>query len=79
MPNDGNTWHNEIHQRNSILDALIVLKAEDDDIVIISDADEIPRAKAIKDFYNIEMELTALTMDQFSYYLNCLQGIQNWT
>ena len=77
MPNNGNAWDNERTQRDYILTALESLGAQDDDIIIISDADEVPRLEAIKE-YNLEMGLTALRMDKFGYYLNCREGVQSW-
>lgn len=41
------SWKREFFQRNSISDYLLNLDLEDDDIVIISDADEIPRASIV--------------------------------
>ena len=77
MPNNGNAWDNEIAQRNYILNALQILGAKDDDIVIISDADEIVKA-SILEHYNPISSLTALKMDTYRYYFNCLEGKQNW-
>lgn len=73
----GNAWHNETNQRNKILIALNELGANDEDIVIVSDADEIPSLKAIQS-YKPEMGLTALIMDNFWYKFNCLTERQSW-
>lgn len=77
VPNNGDAWSNEKAQRNYILKALESLGAKDDDIVIISDADEIPKCEAVKK-YNLEMGITALVMDLYYYYLNCLYAKQVW-
>jgi beta-1,4-mannosyl-glycoprotein beta-1,4-N-acetylglucosaminyltransferase len=77
MPNNGNAWDNEKAQRNSILECLINMGAIDNDIVIISDADEIISANIIR-HYNPISTLTALKMDTYRYYFNCLEGKQNW-
>jgi len=77
LPNNGNAWDNEKAQRNGIIMALSMMRAEDDDIVIISDLDEIPKAEVIKN-YAPDDELTALKIDTYRYYLNCLEGKQNW-
>jgi beta-1,4-mannosyl-glycoprotein beta-1,4-N-acetylglucosaminyltransferase len=75
MPNNGNTWDNETHQRNAIMRGLHGLNG--DDIVIISDCDEIPKAYCVNQ-YRPEYGMVALQMDMYSYYLNCLQGRQSW-
>jgi beta-1,4-mannosyl-glycoprotein beta-1,4-N-acetylglucosaminyltransferase len=77
LPNNGNAWENEKEQRNHILFALNQLGASDNDIVIISDADEIVRRYTIE-HYNPIASLTALKMDTYRYYFNCLEGKQNW-
>lgn len=76
-PNRDGAWVNEIHHRNCILKALVELGAKDDDIVIVSDADEIPSLKAVQS-YKPEMGLTALRMDNFWYKFNCLTEKQSW-
>jgi beta-1,4-mannosyl-glycoprotein beta-1,4-N-acetylglucosaminyltransferase len=78
LPNDGNTWHNENTQRDQIISGLAYEGAEDDDIVIVSDLDEIPRPSSILQFEPDKMVIGALKMDKFSYYLNCLEVAQGW-
>lgn len=75
MPDNCDAWTREAHQRNAIMRGLV--NAKDDDIIIISDADEIPRAEAIKK-YKSEMGLTALKMDNFWYKFNCFTERQTW-
>ena len=77
MPNNGIAWDNESAQRNYILNALQILGADDNDIVIISDVDEIVKESVIKN-YNPISSLTAFKMDTYRYYFNCLEGKQNW-
>jgi len=77
MPNNGNPWDNETAQRNYMLDCLKEFNPTDDDIVIISDVDEIPARHAVES-YKPEMGLTALVMDNFWYKLNCLTERQTW-
>jgi beta-1,4-mannosyl-glycoprotein beta-1,4-N-acetylglucosaminyltransferase len=61
-------WEREIHQRNHI--SQIKNRLELDDIVIISDVDEIPRRSVIE---NIELNYHArLRLDKFSYGINML-------
>jgi len=76
MPNTGNPWDNEKHQRNAIIRGLITVP--DDAICIISDVDEIPRASALLAITELGEGITALRMDKFGYYLNCLEGVQSW-
>ena len=75
MPENATAWERETYQRNAIMKGLV--DAKDDDIIIISDADEIPRAEAVKK-YKPEMGLTALKMDNFWYKFNCLTERQTW-
>lgn len=77
MPDGGDNWERERHQRNAIMRGLIAVVAKDDDLIIISDADEIPKAEAIKK-YRPNMKVTALVMDKFGYWLNCIEGFQDW-
>jgi hypothetical protein len=70
-------WENERRQRNFIKTALISLGVQDDDIVIIRDIDEIPRAYAVQ-HYRPEFGLVALQMDMFYYYLNVLSARNEW-
>lgn len=77
LPNNGDAWENERAQRNYIKNALEILGAKDNDIVIISDADEIVRSSVISNYSPIS-GLTGLKMDTYRYYFNCLEGKQNW-
>jgi beta-1,4-mannosyl-glycoprotein beta-1,4-N-acetylglucosaminyltransferase len=78
-----NPWANEKTQRNLIYDFLLSLShtgditLEDDDIIIISDLDEIPRASAIAQYKTL-YGMCALQMDMYAYYLNCQQARQGW-
>jgi beta-1,4-mannosyl-glycoprotein beta-1,4-N-acetylglucosaminyltransferase len=63
------TWYNEKYQFNSILDGLI--SAEDEDIIILGAADEIPRnsvIKSIKENYNGDMYV--LLLNFYYFYLD---------
>jgi beta-1,4-mannosyl-glycoprotein beta-1,4-N-acetylglucosaminyltransferase len=74
LPLDVDSWARERHQRNSIRQGLQTAGAGD--TVIISDADEIPRADAIRRW---RPELGPCRFEQlFCYYwINCVGG--NWT
>jgi len=76
-PNTGNPWDNEKSQRNYISKALIELGANDEDTIIISDVDEIPKLSSIVN-YNTGEVTTSLNLDTYRYYLNLLEGKQNW-
>jgi len=76
-PNDGNAWNNERYQRNYIKEALYSLGAEDNDVVIISDADEIPKRDVIN-LYKPIMGTCNLEMRFFYFYLNCLHHSPFW-
>ena len=45
MPDEGDAWAREIHQRNAIARGLP--SARQEDIIMVSDVDEIPRASTI--------------------------------
>jgi len=77
MPNNGNAWDNETAQRNYITAALNRSGAKDDDIVILSDADEIPCKEAVKR-YNPYMGVASLNMNLYYYHLNLCSGKQVW-
>lgn len=75
MPNNGHAWTNEAYQRDAIMQGLI--HAKDDDIIIISDLDEIPMKEAVLK-YTPDMGVTSLLMDLYYYWLNCRGGVQTW-
>lgn len=70
-------WKNEARQRNFIKTALISLGVQDDDIVIISDCDEIVRAYAVQ-HYRPEYGLVALQMDIYYFFLNTIADHEQW-
>lgn len=75
LPNNGNAWDAENKQRDLSLFGLY--DCEDEDIVGIFDLDEIPKAEMVKK-YKPEMGVTGVKMDKFSYFLNCVEGYQQW-
>jgi len=46
-------------------------------VVGVFDVDEIPKAPMIKQ-YKKEMGIVGVKMDKLSYYLNCVEGYQQW-
>jgi hypothetical protein len=88
---DGNaslaaTRRREMRQRNGILGALAALRLADDDLIMISDCDEIPRREAVKaaaDYFKTAPDGTVVVvrMDLFYYDIqtravprNCWNG-----
>tara|TARA_Y100001958_G_C21162071_1_gene495715 strand:- start:275 stop:1090 length:816 start_codon:yes stop_codon:yes gene_type:complete len=67
MPDGDNPWKRENYQRNCIERGLE--NSNKDDIVIISDLDEIPNPKAIKNF-NVKKRYAALKQNHYYYKLN---------
>jgi beta-1,4-mannosyl-glycoprotein beta-1,4-N-acetylglucosaminyltransferase len=78
MPMDCDSWGREKHQRNEIMKALKFNQPNYNDVILISDADEIPRAKQVNKFLTSGIPFAALILDKYSYYLNCLEGRQSW-
>ena len=69
-------WTIENYQRNQISKGLENCK--DDDIILISDLDEIPRPELIKEKYNPD-KIIAFDCDVFTYFLNNYTVGYNWT
>jgi hypothetical protein len=68
MPNDGNAWHNEHHQRNSILRG--INGADSEDMIIISDCDEIPKNTIIQEIRQDSREIVGLRIPYFNFKFN---------
>ena len=68
----------EKHQRNAIMEMLRFLSPNQIDPIIISDVDEIPRAKSINLFMKSNLNFAALIQDKYGYYLNWLESEQSW-
>lgn len=70
MPNNGNAWDNEYHQRNALTRSYSMF--EDDDIIIISDLDEIPRNEIIQKIRDRTIQIPVrLGMKFYNYNFNC--------
>ena len=76
MPN-GTPRERESHQRNAIMKALNFNCPKDEDIIIIADVDEIPRAKAVN-MFKPDMEFASLSMEKYAYFLNCIEDGAEW-
>lgn len=75
MPEGDDCWEREKYQRNAIMRGLT--DAKDDDLIIISDADEIVFAHSVLE-YTPEMGVAAFVMNKTGYWLNCVEGYQSW-
>jgi len=75
-------WNNEIHQRNEIKKGLefLDLFLTNDDILIISDLDEIPDTSMLRYLKenNKQTGYSALAMDFYYYNLNCKIQNEKW-
>lgn len=71
MPGATDPWTNETFQRDAILQG--VVDAADNDIVIISDVDEIPRPQAVELMRINDSPLFALRMPLFNFKFNYMR------
>jgi beta-1,4-mannosyl-glycoprotein beta-1,4-N-acetylglucosaminyltransferase len=71
MPKGDNPWLRENYQRNCILRG--ISNAKSDDLIIVSDADEIPNPKKIQKF-NIKKKYAVFEQKQYYYKLNLLNS-----
>src|SRR5690606_38718308 len=62
------SWTREIHQRNGIIRGLC--NCADEDVIIISDTDEIPRREVIASLPPMKNRIFNLDMQYFRYQLN---------
>jgi hypothetical protein len=69
MPGGDDSWEREAFQRNAIERGL--RECQQDDIIIISDADEIPSASGVRE-YRTTLGLMAFRQWLSYYWLNCL-------
>lgn len=71
MPDGDDPWKREHHQREAIRRFLLNHVAEDD-VILLSDADEIPHARQFKEMYRLQFPpVVTLHMRAYYYYLNC--------
>ena len=63
-------WDNEFHQRNCIQRGLDKLKLNDNDIILLTDIDEIPNPNIFNYLNNSQLSINALYMDLYWYNLN---------
>lgn len=65
---NGNTWQFECYQRDCIMQGL--QDAEDDDIIMISDVDEIPEPEVIKNYIHSGNGIFCLEQKMMYYFMN---------
>jgi hypothetical protein len=72
MPSDTDAWGRERHQRNCISRGLDRISLKDDDIVVLTDVDEIPDSLALELVSKACIDdCLVLEMDFYYYNLNC--------
>jgi hypothetical protein len=62
------TWRREIAQRNAIADALASLHLNHDDMILISDCDEIPRRGFVNALFQLQPDTIAVAVQRLHYY-----------
>lgn len=67
------SWMRENFQRNAMMRGLT--EAKPDDLILISDLDEIPRPESVREALRYRSGVTALGLEVFCYYLN----VKNYT
>jgi len=73
-------WYKEHYQRECIQLALKDLNLNDDDLIILTDVDEIPNREVIKNLKNITIYDCIYTLEMTLYYYNIELTITNlWT
>ena len=69
-------WARENFHRNALMAPVLDASTSPDDIVIVSDADEIPRARAIQAYLRSKPPGVALLrLDHYFYNVNCFGGV----
>lgn len=73
-------WSREIYQRNIIYDKLNTLNLDDEDIIILSDVDEIPDPKFLNKIRNndFDMKNNILILEQDMYIYSLRYYYQKW-
>ena len=78
MPNINNAWENEYHQRRCINRGIEKIDLDDDDLIIISDCDEVVNYKILLELKNNDKylnnfnEIVNLNMEMYYYNLECI-------
>ena len=72
LPDATDPWMLENIQRNYIHEVLKKNNAKDDDIIIVSDLDEIPTIESISYYQRLNVDMATFMMKFYNYYLNLL-------
>jgi beta-1,4-mannosyl-glycoprotein beta-1,4-N-acetylglucosaminyltransferase len=68
-------WARENFHRNALMAPVLDASTSPDDVIIVSDADEIPRAKAIRAYLREKPPgVCILQLDHYFYNVNCYGG-----
>lgn len=80
MPNTNNAWDNERWQRICIDRGMSAIKLNDVDIIIISDADEVPDPRILKKIKNKKLIIDKIfALEQDLYYYNLtFKKVKKW-
>lgn len=70
-------WINEYYHRNCIKKGIEQLKLKEEDIIIISDLDEIPDPETLKKIKNNEIDVSINCLEQDMYYYNLNSKLMN--
>ena len=74
----GQQWENEVYQRNKINDGIQQLNLDDNDIIIITDVDEIPNIDILHKIKNNEIMVNINTLEMDLYYCNLNRKQKSW-
>jgi len=76
--NDSNLWNMENFQRNCISKGLDQINLSDNDIILISDLDEIPNANILTELSKNDFECLSFDMMFSAYFLNLIALNRSW-
>ena len=83
LPETEEPWERDRFQRNAVLRGLNKVKNED--LVLLSDVDEIPRPESVHQLIGdgrclrlLEENPIVLTQELYYYYVNCLDPLEPW-
>lgn len=71
-------WKNEYHQRNSIQRGLQFIKLNDQDVITLTDLDEIPNPDILLDVKNKKINIELCSLHQYCYTFNLDQYPDDW-
>ena len=78
--NNGDQWKNEKFQRNAISRGLQRINLQNDDLIIISDLDEIPDPRTLNQIKNGEITVDSNSFEMEMYYYNLhTKNKDKWT